>query len=437
MCGLVSVLSKKHYGFTKQQTDIFSSLLFIDLLRGDDSTGVFVATNKGELALAKDATNSLDFLKTPEYGKLCTRSLKEGVAMVGHNRKATTGSVKDVNAHPFVVEDKIVLVHNGTLWGDHKKHADVEVDSHAIAHVLHQHGDVEKALQQINGAFALIWYDVDNQRVNFVRNSARPLWWMETDNEFIWSSEKNFLVWVQSRFNLQLSNKFPEISELPPYCLNTFTYNSKSSAGWDIDSKTLAPIAPTNPASMPWTWGRHPYACGYEMGDEDEPTFGVVQTRMVNSNNYLARDVNPIADWETKMVIEHERTITYSEFYRIKDTFVQDKKVPVFAIDYSLANGSKDNLAAGWYLYLASSDYPNFIFKKWYAGNDITEEQLINYAASQTQGIAEVGGIPKWDIIRNPTGGPHQGMAFCRAAEFIEDNTEAKQLEKLLEEKAE
>lgn len=410
MCGLVSVLSKKHYGFTKKQIDIFSSLLFVDLLRGDDSTGVFVATNKGEVALAKDAVDSLSFLKTSEYGKICNRALKEGAALIGHNRKATTGVIKDTNAHPFVVDDKVVLVHNGTLYGDHKKHADVEVDSHAIAHVIHENESLEKALQSLNGAYALIWYDVENQKVNFIRNNMRPLWWMETDDEWIWASEKNFLMWVQHRFDLRLKGKDPAYSELPPNTLNTFTYNPKDNDGWDIESVKVNTTSYTPVHQQPHH-GRHPYDSEF---DDYDP-------RASAHAPYSANDANPLAEWESQMIKEHGRTITYSEFYRIKDIFAEDKKVEAFAFDYNYVN--KANPDVGWYLYLASSDYPNVVFKRWYAANDVQEETLIDWATNNRTGIVEVGGAIRWDILKNGSvvNGVHVGKCMCRASEFLVD----------------
>jgi hypothetical protein len=204
MCGLVTVINKQANGFTNTQLEVFEHLLYIDVVRGEDATGVFGITNGGAVLIAKDSIQSADFLRTPEYDKIRRRMWGSGRALVGHNRKATRGAISDENAHPFWVKDEVILVHNGTMYGDHKKHADVEVDSHAIAHVLHETTDVEEALNKINAAYALIWYDTRTKYLNFVRNSERPLHWVETDDAWYITSEAAMLRYVVDRFNLKV-----------------------------------------------------------------------------------------------------------------------------------------------------------------------------------------------------------------------------------------
>lgn len=205
MCGLVSVITKRRYGFNAEERDAFTSLLFVDTLRGEDSTGAFVVDTTGNLRLAKEATQGPVFVQKPEYKALMGKAFSDGWAAVGHNRKATKGSINDKNAHPFVVDNNIVLVHNGTFFGDHKHHADTEVDSEALAHTIHKHGDdVEAALQTVNAAYALIWYDVKNKTLNFIRNDMRPLYWLETKDAWLWASEPSFLLFAATRSNLEI-----------------------------------------------------------------------------------------------------------------------------------------------------------------------------------------------------------------------------------------
>lgn len=270
MCGLVSIITKKNNGFSKDQVDAFDNLLFIDALRGMDSTGVIAVDRAGNMDLAKEATPSFYFRQDEEYKKLLHTSFSRGRALVGHNRAATKGQVTDANAHPFVVDDRITLCHNGTLWGDFTKltKAKVEVDSHAIAHKIHEHDDnVEAALQEVSGAYALIWHDFKHNTLNFVRNNQRPLNWIETEDGWIWASEANMIDWIMSRYNFKA---LTDVQQLDAGVLVTYDFSKET---WKVDHKEIELEAPkpayTPPVMAPaGNWmGRqprmHPYANGY------------------------------------------------------------------------------------------------------------------------------------------------------------------------------
>lgn len=270
MCGLVAIVTKNHHGFVKDQVDAFDNLLYIDALRGMDSTGVFVVDKDGSMELAKEATASYDFRQAVEYQDLCKSAFRTGRAMVGHNRAATKGSVVDTNAHPFVVDDRITLCHNGTLWGDWSKLADakVEVDSHAIAHKIHEcDDDVEKALQQVSGAYALIWHDFKHNTLNFVRNSQRPLNYVETANGWIWASEANMIEWILARYKFK---KESEITELGAGILVTYDFSNSS---WKLDHKEIKLEAP-KPVYQNPVWNgahvRNPHAVAYNDADDED-----------------------------------------------------------------------------------------------------------------------------------------------------------------------
>jgi Glutamine amidotransferase domain len=199
MCGIVSIICKNSYGFSSTDLDVFETLLLVDTLRGNDSTGVFLVDNNGNVDIAKSTDCGATFLKSNEWSDIRKKALRCGFALVGHNRKATRGTITDENAHPFWVEDKLVLVHNGSMWGSHKHLADTEVDSHAIAHVLANEPDTEKALQTINAAYALIWYDIQGKKLNVIRNKERPLHHVATTNTWIMASEDSMLDFATKR----------------------------------------------------------------------------------------------------------------------------------------------------------------------------------------------------------------------------------------------
>jgi hypothetical protein len=243
MCGLVGVINKLKNGFLDKQLTIFENLLYIDAMRGEDSTGAFLVTTLGNVYIAKEAEESTYFLKDQAWADIRSKAFASGWGLIGHNRKATRGSITDQNAHPFWVDDKLVLVHNGSLVGDHKHLADVTVDSEAIAHVLAKEPDPEKALKQINGAYALIWYDVENKKMNIIRNNERPLFWIETDNAFYFASENAMLYLALWRNGVKAINKDGIAEIFAEHSLSEFYMDGKI-VNTQLDCKYVAPPTP-------------------------------------------------------------------------------------------------------------------------------------------------------------------------------------------------
>lgn len=214
---------------------MFDEMLFADTLRGKDSTGVFGVNNLGNVGIVKDAVTAEAFLETPDYKKLRADLYREGWAVVGHNRKATRGEITDVNAHPFWEEDKLVLVHNGTYFGDHKKLADTVVDSHAIAiHLAKNIENYEAALREVNAAYALIFYDIENKKLQVIRNKDRPLFKVETTSCYYLASEPGILQWILHRHNETKVGKIEPLEELTLY-----TWELLGSNGYDTKEKKL------------------------------------------------------------------------------------------------------------------------------------------------------------------------------------------------------
>ena len=174
-------------------------MLIADMFRGTDSTGCFGVNKHGNLKWIKDASSTPFFLNKKETANYMSDFISDFHIMVGHNRKATMGVVTSENAHPFV-EGNICLVHNGTLT-NHKNLADTTVDSHAICHHINEHG-YKSMFKNIDGAYALIWYDAEEKTVYFARNSERPLHLVETDTKIYLASEEKMLDWILGRNNI-------------------------------------------------------------------------------------------------------------------------------------------------------------------------------------------------------------------------------------------
>lgn len=214
MCGIVGIVSKYTNGFSGKEADVFRDMLFVDTLRGFDSTGVFGVSNTSNVVVHKDAINGPDFIKTNDFINFRNTGISSGKIMVGHNRAATRGIINAANAHPFYIpitgsdrdpQDHIILVQNGTWKGDHKQIKDTEVDTEVIAHILAEEEDIEKALHKINAAYALVWYNTKTQKLYLVRNDERPLCIAYTEDDgLVFASEINTILWACSRNDLKL-----------------------------------------------------------------------------------------------------------------------------------------------------------------------------------------------------------------------------------------
>ena len=69
MCGIVGVITKLENGFTQPQLDAFEYLLYLDVVRGEDSTGVFAVSNLGNVDIVKGARHGADFIRSEEWEK--------------------------------------------------------------------------------------------------------------------------------------------------------------------------------------------------------------------------------------------------------------------------------------------------------------------------------------------------------------------------------
>ena len=310
MCGLVAVINKRTYGFSNDQRDAFTTMLFIDTLRGEDSTGVFVVNNYGNVDLIKEATFAPDFIRDKAYTDIMQKAYRQGWCAVGHNRKATKGTINDQNAHPFVADDNIVLVHNGTYYGDHKKLADTEVDSEAITQLLASSDDIEEAMTHVNAAYALIWYNVAEKSLHVIRNDARPLYLMETADSYMLASEWPFLHLAAGRHNLKTTEETRLLAkhELLTFKLKDDKYTTVTSTQLNCHYKPppMPPQPPKNPdtenfpTAAPKTGGN--VAAGVNTPTNVVPMIPKTKTLMDRFLSTLTQDTDTVSYMEFAML---------------------------------------------------------------------------------------------------------------------------------------
>lgn len=217
MCGIVGLVSRNKGGFLHNDMEVLENLLTIDSFRGMDSTGVFGIDRNRQVGIMKVASHPLHLFACEDWSKFKTKLVTSGRIVVGHNRKATQGSISSENAHPFN-ENNIILVHNGTLRGDHKKMADTEVDSHAVCHAFNEQG-AEAVIPTIDGAFAFVWWDMAKNRLFAVRNDERPLNLVMTSDLIAIVSE----AWMAEGVLQRHGKKIVNTIEIEPGVLYEFT----------------------------------------------------------------------------------------------------------------------------------------------------------------------------------------------------------------------
>jgi predicted glutamine amidotransferase len=215
LCRLVGVAGKIYGGEKKA----FRNLLEQGAYNSPHSTGVAVIDAKDEVKLLKvvgrpwhlydeyrDDFDDDDTVKGYGYKIL-----------MGHNRFATVGKKIPENAHPFK-HGNITGAHNGTLdqkWLSNIDGSDkFDVDSEALIYSFDKNGWRE-TLNKTKGAWAIVWHDKRNGRLNFIRNNERPLHYcfsMDRQN-FYWASEE----WMLEVCLGSAGVKYQKIQEFDPY----------------------------------------------------------------------------------------------------------------------------------------------------------------------------------------------------------------------------
>ncbi len=191
MCGHIGMMGSHMLGTEREK--MIEDGLYVCALRGMDSVGLGIVPDVpnevGELApfVTKRLGSPPVYIRLPD--KVGAR------VVIGHVRSATIGNKNDAKlAHPFEF-DHIIGAHNGTLRGDwrHSLEEDNKApygsDSEAVMFNFAYRG-VEQTVQSIYGAWCFVWWNDEDQTLNFLRNDERPLWFAHgEDGTLFWASE--------------------------------------------------------------------------------------------------------------------------------------------------------------------------------------------------------------------------------------------------------
>jgi predicted glutamine amidotransferase len=194
--------------------NVMKDLLFLNALRGRDSTGLSCVSRDKFVTTRKMTVPSYEFIEYPVVDK----AMKYGDQVwMGHSRYKTTGEVNRQNAHPFEVLDDeglILLVgaHNGTLnnkWAVEQMAGGdkYDTDSEALFNALVEQKDFKTAINGLEGAWSLSFYDPTTNSVHFCRNKERPLCfaWSKDRKVLLWASEAWFIINAARRNNMELA----------------------------------------------------------------------------------------------------------------------------------------------------------------------------------------------------------------------------------------
>lgn len=237
MCGLVGIYSSN---MLMKHKDAFADLLYLDTWRGRDSTGVAAIRHNADTAILKSTVPGYEFVEGP---KLDQHLKLNDFCWIGHNRFGTVGKNIKTNAHPFQILDEdgsclVVGAHNGTLKNkyDLTDHQKFGTDSEALFNEIALVG-IEKALEKVEGAWALTYYEHDLEELHIIRNKERPLFyaWEKGRKSLIWASEMWMIRVACSRHKIELEED--KVFSFVEDCLYKFPAPMKANEELTLERK--------------------------------------------------------------------------------------------------------------------------------------------------------------------------------------------------------
>lgn len=179
--------------------------------RGYDSSGLAILDHQGHLVRLR-APGNVQNLK-----KIVQAEPRTGYIGIAHTRWATHGVPSEVNAHPHVSEN-ILIVHNGIIENHLELRVQLEAegyhftsdtDTEAVAHLIHKVRQeskedllttVRKVTQQLRGAYGMVIMDSRDASSLIAARSGSPLVIGLGDKETFVASDPLALLPVTNHF---------------------------------------------------------------------------------------------------------------------------------------------------------------------------------------------------------------------------------------------
>lgn len=226
MCGIVGLLDSGN-GFFHSDTQLLFGMMLLNSFRGAHSTGVMGLSKDGKADVVKALHDPYQWAQWQLSSDFVKRMPIRYWAVVGHGRLATQGKVNVRNAHPFI-HKHITLVHNGTIrnFAELQKeyNTNFDVDSHLMCWMIAEVG-IKETVEKINGAFTFVYFDSNNNTVNIIRNSERPLHLALNgfEDRIMISSTRDVLKWAEAKD----SRVMKVMGEVPVNLLHTFKVENR------------------------------------------------------------------------------------------------------------------------------------------------------------------------------------------------------------------
>lgn len=317
MCGVIGCagpINGKH-------EKAIHTLLILDTLRGEDSTGLAqVGKFNDQVTVAKAVGGATELFQTREFKGIMSSTSK---VLIGHNRYATQGKVNKQNAHPYEF-DSLVGAHNGTLRSKYLllDHMKFDVDSENLYWHIDQKG-IKDALGQMEGAWALTWWDKYEDEMRFLRNKERPLYLTTTkEGVLFWASESWMLNVALSRNDVEHG----DIWLLPEDQLYAFHVNDKG----ELEKPRVAPAASTKKVYVGNGWaGNHRHPSNTNNVTVLRPT-GVIDSKNTGvTPQEVTETYLPSQDVSLK-VLNKGRDKDGSDFYFCKDMLNPERQLRLY-----------------------------------------------------------------------------------------------------------
>ena len=251
MCGLVGIVGHSESKQSSRVNAAFKSMLMMDVVRGKDSTGVFVKPPTSEGFYGKSLGVPDNLLKNKDVvGTIAglNNSQSDYVIRMGHNRSATIGAINADNAHPYDFTN-LIGAHNGTLrtgYHSFRGYDHTKTDSFALYSEMNRRLEgvvaiadrrevMKEVVDAVNGAMALSFYDKITNRFYLFRNSQRPLHQLHFNESglMLYASEPwmIYAALIQHRLlNVDDFDRTKHITELPTDTFYEYDPNVEGSA---------------------------------------------------------------------------------------------------------------------------------------------------------------------------------------------------------------